>query len=370
MYPVSDKFLASLRGPHTVRVKVQILLGGEVVVDDVPILSGSVTQRRVTADKLAGRQRTGQITLADPIRLPVDARSVLAPFGAEVRVWSGLRWWDGTEELVPLITGPIQDSDGDLGSLVTSLSFEDRSRKVADALFESTYQVASGSDPAEAWRELILSRVDVPISSVSTGGFVTPLLTYPARDDPWEAAQSIAASVGCIGEFDGLGNCVMRSVAAPVVSGTPWPVEDGDEGILIGGSVSMSRRDSANRVIGTGGNTSTSSVWTSVATDDDPASPSYYHGDFGPKPFFVDFPAAGSQTATDAATAAELNNRRGVSRRVTLRSIPNPALLLDDPVHAKRLRVGLDEVDAIDQIVTDLGHAGVQTIDTRTVQAA
>lgn len=369
MWPVSAKFLAAARdGSGTVVNRADILVGGRVE-DVVRIASGTVTIDRANAVR-----RRCDVTLAEPTKLPIVTDSRLAPFGAEIRIWSGIDFGDGSEpELVPLITAPIQRSNANLSTRITRITADDRSRRVVQAKLEDDYPITAGTNYVTAIRALIdaagIAGVEYLHSSTT---FVTPALVVPLNADRWERVIEMAKACGMETWWDGLGRHVLRPVPSTVAATPVWEVTAGvadTRGVLIDGDIDLDRSDTANRIVGTGGNSSTGARWRSVATDDDPASPSYYHGDFGHQPDTIDVPDAASQAAVDAATAAELERRRGVVSSFSLQTTPMRALEDGDIVAVKRPADGIDRVDIIDRIVHDLG-VGAMQLGTRVTRVA
>lgn len=369
MWPVSGKFRAAARAGTGTAVSVaEILLGG-TVIDTVRIASGSVTLDRANA--IRGRC---DVTLAEPTKLPIVTDSNLTPFGAEIRIRSGIDFGDGTEpELVPLITAPIQRSSANLSSRVTRITAEDRARRVVQAKLEDDYPIAAATNYVTAIRALIDAAGIAGVEYLhSSTPFLTPALVVPLNADRWERAIEMAKACGMETWFDGLGRHVLRPVQSTAAVDPVWEITagvSGVRGVLIDGDIDLDRSDAANRIIGTGGNSSTGARWRSVATDDDPASPTNYAGDFGHQPDTIDVPDAASQAAVDAATAAELERRRGVASSFSLQTTPMRALEISDVVAVKRPADGIDRIDIIDRIVHDLGVGSMQ-VATRVTRVA
>jgi hypothetical protein len=197
--------------------------------------------------------------------------------------------------------------------------------------------------------------------------FETPLLTFAAGDDRWEKAQRMARDAGYEVLFDGLGRNVLR--AEPTFSATP--VAAISEGVnMTGANVALDRSTAYNRVIATGRNASTGEVYTGVATDDDPGSPTYYYGPFGKKPrrFFSEF--LGSDAQAESAARAILSANLGVSRSVDFAAVPDPRLECSDVVQITRSALGVDDLHIIDQLTIGLGADATMTGQSRTQQVA
>lgn len=354
---------ASIVASHTVATLVDVLYGGAVFVPDVAVAGGSVTM-----DRTARTLGSCQVTLAEPLR--IAAADGLSPYGYELRIHRGITYPDGTSELAPLGVFPIQTSElGD--DLITTLSARDRSQVVADARFEDDYQIAAGTNYGTAIAALIQSADPTIVCSFTSTAYTTPLLTFGAQSDRWEAAQGMARSIGCELYFDGFGRCVLRAEPSPA-SIPAWSVVEGDGGALLDARVSLDRAPAYNRVIAFGENAdNTVAVPRGVATDANPASPSYYYGPFKHKPRFYASPFLTTDAQAFSAATAVLNAQLGVARALELTALPNPALEPGDTVRVTRARLGIDEVHVIDTITLGLTAAdGGMSLATRRQDTA
>jgi hypothetical protein len=87
LLPVSDGFLTAVATTHNPNCKVEVIQNGVVVTTLTPF-DGSVT-----ADRTAAQLRSCTISIADPTGTltPVDASSLLAPFGTLIAPYRGVR---------------------------------------------------------------------------------------------------------------------------------------------------------------------------------------------------------------------------------------------------------------------------------------
>jgi hypothetical protein len=385
----SAAFANLIAGSHQMSSRVDVMFDRQVIAEGVPVVAGQIDY-----DRTAARLARCTVTIADPLRVPVSATDILAPFGYELLVWRGvqptslsaelltttggapLATSDGymlttgalpglQPELVPLGVFPIQASSVDGVTLVSTLSGEDRSRLVSDARFEDDYQIAAGTNYATAIQTLIsagVSGLEYLFPSVT---FTTPLLTFAAQEDRWDRAQQMAKSIGHELLFDGLGRCVMRP--EPTFSSTP--VAAIAEGVnMTGAAVSLTRDGAYNRVIAASQNASTGDQFRGVATDNNPASPTYYFGPFGRKPrfFYSEFIASNAQA--EAAAAAILAQNIGVARSVDFSAVPDPRLECSDVVQITRSALGIDDLHIIDQLTIGLGADAPMSGQSRTQQ--
>jgi hypothetical protein len=104
MWPVTDRFTATLPRPHDVLAYCDLLVDGAVALTvdgspGVPLLTGG----RVTVGPGAV-QRTATLNLADPWGqlVPVVDAGLIVPRTGEIRVWAGVRYADAS----PAVTRP------------------------------------------------------------------------------------------------------------------------------------------------------------------------------------------------------------------------------------------------------------------------
>lgn len=359
MRTASPAFAQVIGSSHQLASRVDVLFDREVIAEGVPVVAGQVTY-----DRTAARLARLSVTIADPLRVPVAADDILTPFGYELLVWRGVQLPTGPE-LVPLGVFPIQSSSVDGVTLVSSLSAEDRSRLVSDARFEDDYQIAAGTNYATAIQNLIADGVAGLEYLFPSTTFTTPLLTFAAQEDRWEKAQQMAQAIGNELLFDGLGRCVMR----PEPTFSTAPVATITEGVnLTGVAVALNRSTAYNRVIAASRNASTGAQFRGVATDDNPASPTYYLGPFGRKPRFFSSEFIASDTQAQSAAAAILAGNIGVARSVDFSAVPDPRLECSDVVQITRTALGIDDLHIIDQLTIGIGADAAMSGQSRTQQ--
>lgn len=403
MRTVSAQFQDAVRGSHAVATRVEVLRDGDVthVID-------TVTDGAVTLDQAAATRGRLDCTIIDPDLVPDDPAAALAPYGNELRVYrgvlfpfgggaeevtdgggasSGQSWpitlWGTevesedpgptitivaipTEELVSLgifriDETTVTDNPDGLEIRVTGM---DRSVRMIDARFEQPITVAAGTNVATAIEQLAQDAWPAVETNLTATSLTTPLLVGEEGGDRWKFMQDLAASIGHSLYFDGDGILVSKPVASPN-GDLAATFAEGDGGVLLTASRSWTRQGTYNRVIATGENPGEGAVPArGVATDDNPASPTYYYGQYGKVPrFYASQFLATSAQAEDAAQAL-LNRELGTTQTVTFGVIVNPALEPDDLVTITRNRLGIDETHVIDSITIPL--AADQSMSGRT----
>jgi hypothetical protein len=352
---------------HDAVTQVDVWLGG-VPVDDAQNIR--VRSGNVTADRGAAIRSRLTAALAEPFALPRSTSDWLAPVGYELFVQAGIRYRDGSTELLPCGVFPIQRSSIDDGRLTTVSTF-DRAQLVIDARFEADYAVAGGTLYTSAISALVLAGVPWLTVNFPVLGYTVPPagLVFPAQSDRWKAAQGMAKSIGCELYFDGLGRLSLLVEPSLSTAEPAWEIRTGERGALERLDVARDRKYVYNRVIAWSANPGSAALYTGIATDLDPASPTYYHGPFGHKPRFFVSEFLGSSAQAVAAAQGILNANLGLAAGFDLTTLPNAALepgdaaLIDDP----ELNI-VEELHLVDATYIGLGAGGTMSIESRALQ--
>lgn len=364
MYPVSDKFLAAFRKSHVMKTKVDIydVANGKLIASP-KVLDGSVT---IDNRRAVRRQCTADFVDTDGTLVPTNPKSsTLLVFNREMRIYRGIVFSDGSEELVPLGVFSITDidiTDTALGVKVT-VAGDDRSLRVAEAKFtDHSFWISDGTPKETAILNIIKSRYPAIISQLPATGQVTKLL-YPTLDqssDPWKEATAIATSAGMDLYFDAVGTLRMRPIpGGSIVNGVWVPstilgtslltYTDGVDSVLTQLQRKLSRRDSYNGVIFTGEGTNLTIGVIGTAWDDDPSSPTYRRS-YGEVPKYMSSPTVLTVGEATIAAQAELLKVIGASESVDWDQVVNPAHDVYDVVSIKRGASGVNSAFVIDAL--------------------
>lgn len=367
MQTVSDEFLAAVRGGHTLSTAVTLVepSGTETPIE---ILDGSVT--------LDGPSQTRgalSLELNPDIEFPDAEDALLAPYGNEIRVERGVRFDDGTWEMVPLVVARLDETSGQSsrGGLTISVTALDRSAKLIEAVMENSGSIARGTNCADA----ILSLIDqvYPDCPYNTGEFdailvTLPLLTYAAGDDRWDLCQGIAEAAQSRLYFDGTGTLRLTPIA--IGSQVAYEIVEGEGGNLLDMGKTWGRENACNRVVVTAEGSGDEPV-VGTAVDDDPTSPTWYGGPFGRVTFEWATEYITGATTADIEEAANqvaqniLDDKRGTSQEIDFTAIHNPALEPFDVVTLRRLELGVNENHVLDSLTFPLTREGTMSGTTR-----
>lgn len=362
MRPVSEGFLACVSGSHEVVTEARVLtVDGELT--DIPLTDGTVT-----LDSSASIRGRCDIQVDNTEWIPTDSSDRLAPFGNEINLCRGVRLSDGSTETVSLGWFGIEDGDvtDDGNGAGARVSAYDRSKRISDASFEDTFQLAAGTPFVDGIQQVVLDAwpdcpVDDGVASASTISFGKPV-TAQAGDNRWEFVQGLATALGMVLFFDGDGVLVLRPYGLP---GVAAELVEGEGGVLVTAARNWSRTEAHNRWVVTGEASGGSSVYRGVATDDNPLSPTYYDGPFGRCPGFWSSDQITSNSQAADAAAALLAQHAGVASTVSFGMVPNPALEPEDMVRISRPSVGVDENHVVDSLTVGLGASELMTGSTR-----
>lgn len=369
MYPVSAAFKEAVRSSHVAVARAEVW-GGDTVLETLPVQSGTV---RVDARSVA--RRTADCAFwadrHDTSMVPTDGFSALAPFGNELRLYRGVRFSDGTEELVPLGVFIMTDVvvKESASGVEVRVAGVDRSWRVSTNPWTSAYSVPS-ADLAAAVSGILTNRwADIPLNfPTSTGVTIASLvLGTDTSSDPWKDAVSIAEKAGYDLFFDADGYCRLEQFPSLDVSGFDAEYADGDEAVITEITRSISTWDTYNGLIFTVESSATAAIRAEVY-DEDPESPTYRYGAFGQRTKFLSTTTLLSSASATTAAALLLNRYIGAQEVVSWTQIVNPAHDANDLVYVENVGTKLNRVIILDTLSVPLEPEGLMTAQARTVR--
>jgi Domain of unknown function (DUF5047) len=211
MRPVSPRFLAALRGAHVVGARCDLWFPGETVAVQVPIEAGEVT-----TDRLADVRRTGQVEIPWSLEagadLGLDLRTLA--YGGYVTLHRGLRFADGTRELVPVGHLRVESVTWDTNADAASLELADRMAQVRDEPFLAPYVPLGGAGVTRSGTLTNGSAVVTGLSTTSdllvgmsvTGVGVPPGTTIASIDSGTQVTLSHTVALAAVKDVQGLAN--------------------------------------------------------------------------------------------------------------------------------------------------------------------
>lgn len=372
MLPVSPAFLAAVRGSHGVAITATLL--------DPPGQTGvaptgralAVVDGEVTLDGTADIRGSLSLTVADAWPAGRPGATELAPYGAEVAVSRGIVFGNGRVERVPLgvyrLNG-VEQADAPQGTL--ALTGQDRMAGLIDAKLIALRQFVGGTTLGAIVHALVTDVLpDAVISwDDATSSATIPYARIVEENDRWAFLDDLIRAHGKTWYWDYRGALVIAD--APDPASVVWEASAGAGGVLVSVGRSRTREGVHNAVVASGNSQDGFAPASAVATDDDPASTTWWDGPFGKVPFLYE--SENIYTTDQATTAAArlLRQYRGLPYSVDFTQVPNPALVPGDAVRVIYPPVrGLhppmaSEVHVLDVVRIPLAAEGTMACATR-----
>lgn len=363
----SDRFHEEIRRSHQ-------------VVSYVDVVSATGESRRLSAtgggtteDASAEVRRRCSLTCVDATGelTPTGVEDLLTPYGTEVRPYRGVKYADGTVEVIPLGVFRISQVDVDDsvgGSPDIRIEGFDRSRKIGRDKFVKPHTVAEGSNLVDAIKGIIeRTYPDAEYDSMSTEMAASAPIVYEANTSPWEAVQGLATSVGCEVYFDEAGRVV---IAPPpdldALSSPAFSFIEGRGCIMTNIKTKFTDEPGFNGIVLTGESVGdeeepvTATVW-----DDEPTSPTYHLGPYGEVPEFITDSNVKTESEAESAARSLLQGRLGFSQQLDITAWPNPALRASSAVRVERERSGASGLYQVDSVTVPLAASETSSLVVR-----
>lgn len=369
MRGVSAKFLRTLSGSHKMVARAKVCTtfqtGTAPTGTEISIVAGDV---KSVADGMI--RSTLNLTTAEP--WPVSQSSLITPYGNEIYVERGIDFGNGQREWVGLgyfrIDTPEQSDVPDGAITITA---PDRMQGIVDAQFLTPRQFQSGMSRGQLATTLITEVYpSATISWDDAGVRDAPIgRAIIVEQDRAQTLMDLVTSTGKIGywRYDG----VFRIETPPSITGpASWTVNAGTNGVLVHLSRSLSRAGARNAWVATGEAGDTTPPARGVAVDNNPLSPTYYYGPFGPVPGFFSSPLLLNNSQAIGAARTLLKKSIGLPYQIQLSNIVNPALEPYDVIEVQYPDVGKNrslrsEIHVVDAATIPLTLDQAQSVDTR-----
>jgi Domain of unknown function (DUF5047) len=365
MTPRSARFDTAIAADHVVSTRVEVLQDGEPVADLSAL--GVVHDGAVQVEN-ADVRRSGQLSLVDFTGelQPTGTASLLAPTGAELRLWRGIAYPDGAApELLPV--GTLRFVVTTVSDRRIDLELHDRAWAIGGAELEHDLQVLAGTNLIAAIQRLLTAAggAGLPVNFPASDE-TTPMMIFEAGTDPWAAARELAANAGMVLWFDPLGVCQMTPEPDPQVDRAVWSFDDRDgANLALPGLAAVWDGTGPNKVIVIGENSDASVTWRGVWTDDDPASPTRYGGPYGRRPLTIRDEKIASQPQASARAKAEGLRRAGLAQTVTIPALVHPAFEAGDVLACHDTRSAVSQLAVLERFSVPLRAAGTMTLEAR-----
>lgn len=365
MRPVSDAFLRTVRGSHAMVARARVCTTFQTGTDPVGTII-SILDGDVIADAHSDVRATLDL-LTDGLGMWPTASSnlLLAPYGNEIFVERGIKYGNGTEEWVSLGYYRIQTPDQDEapnGPIL--IEGRDRMSGLIDGRLLAPVQFADTATYGAVVNQLVTQVY--PTATIEwddTTNTQTLGRSLVTEEDRWGFINDLVTSRGKIWYWDHRGILVIRnppSATAPV-----FDVNSGEGGVLVKLRRRLTRERVYNAVVAYGEAADTAVPARAAVVDNNPDSPTFFSGPFGPVPRFYSSPFITNDIQAASAATSLLTQQLGLPYSVDFTAVPNPALEPWDPVrirYSERIAV---ETHIIDRITIPLISKAPMTATTR-----
>lgn len=365
MRPVSAAFLRTVRGSHAMAARATVCTtfqhGTGPTGTVIPILAGNVV-----VDGTAKIRSTLDMTTDGTGMWPTDgSSSLLLPYGNEIYVERGIAYSGDTVEYVGLgyfrIQAPEQQQPPNGPIRVTG---NDRMAGIIDGQLLAPVLFQAGTTVGTILAALVTDVYPAAVIEWDDATDATPLTADMVTGaDRFGFLNDMITAVAKIWYWDHRGVLVVKT---PPDTSTPvFDISAGAGGVLVSATRTVTRDRVFNAVVATGTAATPDVPVRGVAYDNNPQSPTYLFGPFGPVPAFFSSPILTTNPAAAAAAATLLVKNLGLPYSVDLTSVPNPALEPYDPVTARVGARSPVETHVLQKLTIPLTAAGAMSATTR-----
>jgi hypothetical protein len=273
--------------------------------------------------------------------------------GQRVRIARGFQYPDGTTETVTLATGFITHAEVRSNDGTISISGMDRtSRLQRPSLLPVT--IPAGRNAAQSIRDL-LSVMDPSITwDLMETAWTLPRLVYAVETDLMAEAVKLALSFGAQVFATRDDHMALRPVATAEAPERYTFTED-DRSTFIDGSQGWDIDQIPNGVIGISQHSSLpapirAEVWQAGVTPDGPDA----------RPFWLRTSSASTQGQLQAMVNAKLQLVVGGAHEITMTTVADPSLEVDDVARARNPSIGADDLFVVSRVGFTLGGATME----------
>lgn|GEM_PF-3187483 len=332
---------------------------------------GNSTGGSITLDTTATNMRSCTFTCLDPngVLAATDAGGGLfAPTGVEVKISVGFMV-DGNAYLWPQGVFGVTECDTVTGTgtnsapgPVLTITGYDRSSRVAANELPDTVTIAAGSTITQAIYDIInLAAPWITNPNIEASTMTIAAQTFLAGSSPWTAITTMAAAVGMVAYFDANGTLIVRTAPTTANSPVELAIQDGQTQIATDLTHAVTNQPGYNGVIVTS-TTASSAPVTGVAWDMDPSSPTYALGPYGFRPTTVQVSTATTPAQCNAVAAALLPQILGLTRQITLNSIPVPFLDAYDLIYVNNANTAINGTYVLQQATIPMDFSTTESM--------
>lgn len=327
MFPVSQRWLEALSLARYEPV-VQWSPDRGNTWSDLTLHDGSITAASTSQVRWTAR---GLIISGAEI-----GRRALSPYGARIRVFMRMHYDRHTVETVPLGVYRVEEvSQAGLRPGRAQLDGLSLEAQVQDERFHQPRTLAIGT--GQYWATTLIKEV-LPEIGMSWRLGDTNIPQLVEERDRWGLIDGRSRDPSIAKSLGGRVFCDSRGsfVAAPVPTlddPAVWELAAGPGGALVEPQQTLSRDGVYNQIVASGASENGQPpIGPSVASDDDPVSPTYYKGPFGAVPLFYTSKLITTLSQCQTTALGLLAPRLGLKQKVSVSSLLNYALEPDDVI--------------------------------------
>jgi hypothetical protein len=191
------------------------------------------------------------------------------------------------------------------------------------------------------------------------------LLNTAYTDSRVDAVLDLARASSAFAFFDANGDFVFTDLPSVEADDSVWTVDAGETGVLVSDVEALDRTGIYNGVIVQGQASPDLPPLQAMVVDDDPESPTRWGGPYGRVVRIEQSSVVLTVAQAQAAAAALLDARLGLSRSIALTAAPNPALEPGDVITVT-FEDGRQERHVVDAIAVGLEATAAQQLTTRS----
>ena len=353
MLTATAVYKTAIRGSHSRRTRVDVYDAlGNVRALDVPIIDG-----HVDASLTSRVSRTASLTLSEEW-FPDTFDDVFSPERAVLRIRSGIRYPDGSEELFPVFTGRVTDASLSADGTV-SIDAADRALDVVDFRFEAPRNSEVGISTLTQIERLIAECVAGAVFGPhDVTDAPVPQLTWD--EDRGQAVDDLASALG--GRWYSLGDGTFVVRAFPYDDGTVLQtVDDGPEGLATGAQKSRSRNGVVNSVTVVSERMDGTDPVRSTQRNTVAGSATEYGDLFGRVSIITKVQTPLTNAEAQVLARGQLNSLTALQEQWSVSMVPDHSLEPGDTVRlAWRGRSAVQVIDSLTYPLT-LGAMSIQT---------
>jgi hypothetical protein len=359
MIPVSSLLKESVKYSRSISLRVDIMQGQNVVLADVPVTAGSLTQDRgqkvrMVSDITLDIANHPEITVnQETHRFRVT--TILTSLGVHEEVQHGIFRIDDIS---------IQEDD------ILELSGSGLEQYVIDARFLSPRTPPYGVSTVGHITTLIQEVLPGQVVSVECSRDKPIQATAPWERERWDAIDALATSIDAEVYADYRGYFVIKDI--PSLSGgyPAYTISRGYGGTLNEVKVKSTRDRVYNAVVALGQSSDPNvpPVW-GWAYDSDPTSPTYFYGDYGQVPKFFSSQFLTTVAQCTAAAQGQLDAALAANRALSLTSLSLTFLEPGDIIDVE-VTPGVLERRLIQKITHGLDTDRASQIETLLMKSA